>query len=116
LTGPIGTTGLAGAAGQEGTLSGLTQFTVTTTVSNTTGAEAVEIVAILIADDIESAPTSYYLRSFSALAGSTPRSVLSVFFGSERVGETYDAGVAVFYYDPNDGNDTTIEVSGYYKL
>jgi hypothetical protein len=115
-TGYIGSTGALGVTGEPGTLSGLNFFTVTTTVSNTKGTAAIEIVAIVIAEDIASAPTSYYLRSFSALSGSTPRSVLSVFFGSEPVGEFYDAGVAVFYYDPNDEQETTIEVSGYYKL
>jgi hypothetical protein len=97
-------------------------FNASTTNVNTKGAAGVETVVITLANAVASAPTSYYLQEFSAIAGSTPRSIHMVAFTATYGGEeslwTVVAGVK--YYDPDFDPEapvtTTITVKGYYKL
>jgi hypothetical protein len=113
-----GTTGPAGAVGVAGTLSGLVAFDGFATAITSAGTGTIESVVVPLATVVASEPTSYYLREFSAIAGSTPRSIHLVGFAATYVDEyelwTVNAGVS--YYDPNDSNSTSITVSGYYKL
>jgi hypothetical protein len=115
-TGWTGTTGSAGPVGVAGTLSGLVAVDGTTDNSNTKGAAGIETVIVTLATVVASEPTSYYIREFSAITGSTPRSIHKVSFYATFNGEDWTVNAEVKYYDPDDTFTTTITVKGYYKL
>jgi hypothetical protein len=97
-------------------------FDSSATNVNTKGAASLETVAINLANAVATEPTSYYIREFSAIAGSTPRSIHMVRFAA-IYGDTetlWTVFAAVTYYDPDFDPEapvtTTITVKGYYKL
>jgi hypothetical protein len=97
-------------------------FDGTTTNVNVKGAASLETVVINLANAVATEPTSYYIREFSAIAGSTPRSIHMVRF-TATYGDTeslWTVVAGVTYYDPDfdpmDPVTTTITVKGYYKL
>jgi hypothetical protein len=94
-------------------------FNDTTTNVNTKGEASLETVVLTLATAVATEPTSYYIREFSAIAGSTPRSIHMVVF-TATYGVDWTVVATVKYYDPDfdpmDPVTTTITVRGYYKL
>jgi hypothetical protein len=93
-------------------------FDASTTTTNSKGQTGVEMGVVNIGNAVATEPLSYYLREFSAISDTTPRSIYSVTFvatyGDEETLWTVNAEVE--YLDPNDTLTTTINVKGYYRL